>query len=127
MELVFIRHRQGEHTLDLPKSIHTLYPALTEEGIIQSKSLKEQFPLSESDVIITSPTRRTIQTARIWSEGITCMKIVSPLISPRMFPQKSEWQTLPCDKTLSKEIIKEEFADLYRRGTIKSMVVRRNK
>lgn len=111
MELVFIRHGQGEHTLDVPKSLHTSDPSLTEEGIIQAKSLKEQFPLSKSDVIITSPTRRTIQTARIWSENIKCKKIISPLISPRMFPQNSEWQTLPRDKILSKEIIKEEFAD----------------
>ncbi|SEH46834.1 Broad specificity phosphatase PhoE [Halobacillus karajensis] len=99
--------------MDLPKSLQISDPALTEEGIIQAKSLKEQFPLLKSDVIIASPTRRTIQTARIWSEGIKCKKIVSPFISPRMFPQKSEWQTLPCDKILSKEIIKEEFADFY--------------
>ncbi|MFZ0369633.1 MAG: histidine phosphatase family protein [Halobacillus sp.] len=113
MELVFTRHGQGEHTLDVPKSLQITDPALTEEGLIQAKSLKEQFPLSKSDVIIASPTRRTIQTAQIWSEDIKCKKIVSPFISPRMFPQKSEWQTLPCDKILSKQIIKEEFSDFY--------------
>ncbi|ARI77917.1 histidine phosphatase family protein [Halobacillus mangrovi] len=113
MELVFIRHGQGEHTLNLPESLHTSDPDLTEEGTIQAKSLKKQFPLSKADVIIISPTRRTLQTARIWSEDIKCSKIVSPLVSPRMFTQKSEWQTLPCDEILSKEIIKEDFSGLH--------------
>ncbi|MRG87595.1 histidine phosphatase family protein [Salinibacillus xinjiangensis] len=113
MEIVFIRHGQGEHTLDLPKSLHTPDPALTEEGIIQAKTLKNHFPLSQSDVIIVSPIRRTLQTARIWSEGIKCQKIVSPLVSPRMFPQNPEWQTLPCDEILTKELIKDDFNDFY--------------
>ncbi|MFB4166886.1 histidine phosphatase family protein [Virgibacillus sp. JSM 102003] len=113
MDLVFIRHGQGEHTLDLPESLHTLDPALTKEGVNQAKTLKKQFPLSQSDVIIISPIRRTLQTAQIWSEGIKCRKIVSPLISPRMFPQNPEWQTLPCDEILTKEIIKEDFTDFY--------------
>lgn len=113
MELVFIRHGQGEHTLELPKSLNTPDPALTEEGVIQAKHLKKHFPLSRTDVIIVSPTRRTLQTTQIWSEGIKCRKIVSPLLSPRMFPQNSEWQTLPCDEILTKEIIKDDFNDFY--------------
>lgn len=113
MELVFIRHGQGEHTLDLPKSLHNPDPVLTEEGIIQAKTLKNHFPLSESDVIIVSPIRRTLQTAQIWSEGIKCQKIISPLVSPRMFPQNPEWHTLPCDEILTKEIIKDDFNDFY--------------
>ncbi|SEQ94505.1 Broad specificity phosphatase PhoE [Virgibacillus subterraneus] len=113
MELVFIRHGQGEHTLDLPESLHTSDPALTDEGIIQAKTLKRQFPLSQSDVIIISPIRRTLQTAQIWSEGIKCQKIVSPLVSPRMFPQKTEGQTLPCDEILTKGVIKDHFTDFH--------------
>jgi broad specificity phosphatase PhoE len=111
MELVFVRHGQGEHTLDLPKSLHTSDPALTEEGVIQAKALRKQLPLSQSDMMIISPIRRTLQTAQIWSEGITCKKIVSPLVSPRMFPQKPEWNTLPCDEILPKELIKDDFTD----------------
>ena len=47
MELVFIRHGQGEHTLDLPKSLNTPDPSLTEEGIIQARTLKKHLPLSQ--------------------------------------------------------------------------------
>jgi broad specificity phosphatase PhoE len=111
MELVFIRHGQGEHTLDLPYSLHTSDPALTKEGIIQAKTLRKQFPLSQTDVIIISPSRRTLQTVQFWSEGIECRKIVSPLVSPRMFPKKSNGRTLLCDKLFSREKIIDEFSD----------------
>ncbi|SET35201.1 Broad specificity phosphatase PhoE [Salinibacillus kushneri] len=113
MEFVFIRHGQGEHVLNLPKSLHTSDPALTEEGIIQAKKLKKQFPLLQTDVIVSSPMRRTLQTVQIWSEGIKCQKIVSPLVSPRMFPQNPEWQTLPCDEILTKQKVKDDFTDIY--------------
>lgn len=109
MELIFIRHGQGEHTLNLPTSLQNPDPALTKDGTIKAKSLRNQFPLSEKDVLIISPIRRTLQTALIWSEGINCRKIVSPLVSPRMFPQNPEWNPLPCDGILTKEMIKDEF------------------
>lgn len=80
---------------------------------MQSKTLKNRLPLSQTDVIIVSPIRRTIQTAQIWSEGIKCQKIVSPLVSPRMVPQNPEWQTLPCDEILTKEIIEDDFNDFH--------------
>lgn len=109
MELVFIRHGQGEHTLNLPISLQNPDPALTKEGTIQAKSLRNQFPLSKKDVLIISPIRRTLQTASIWSEDINCRKIVRPLVSPRMFPQNPEWSPLPCDEILKREMIKDEF------------------
>ncbi|MEI5907502.1 histidine phosphatase family protein [Bacillus spongiae] len=111
MELVFIRHGQGEHTTDLPNSLNTRDPALTNQGKKQAVSLRSQFPLSSTDLILISPMRRTLQTVEIWSEGIHCRKIVSPFLSPRMFPQKQEWTTLPCDELLAKEKIKNEFKD----------------
>ncbi|XXM72496.1 phosphoglycerate mutase family protein [Lysinibacillus sphaericus] len=113
MEFIFIRHGQGEHTLDLPDSLHTSDPSLTVEGINQAKALKSKFPLTRSDVLIISPIRRTLQTAQIWSEGISCKKLVSPLVSPRMFPQNPEWETLPCDQILTKDTIKEAFPDFH--------------
>ncbi|TFB13464.1 histidine phosphatase family protein [Filobacillus milosensis] len=111
MELVFIRHGQGEHTVDLPQSLHISDPALTNEGKLQAMSLRNQFPLSQNDVVIISPLRRTLQTAHIWSEGINCRKIVSPFVSPRMFPQTPQSTTLPCDELLTKEKIKNVFND----------------
>lgn len=109
LEFIFIRHGQGEHTVNLPASLQNPDPVLTKEGINQAKKLRKEFPLSEKDVLVISPIR-TLQTAMIWSEGINCNKIVTPLVAPRMFPQNPDWDSLPCDAILKKEIIKDEFS-----------------
>ncbi|MFS0688997.1 histidine phosphatase family protein [Sporosarcina sp. 179-K 8C2 HS] len=109
MDLIFIRHGQGEHTLDLPRSLQHRDPSLTSLGIEQARKLKAQFQLIEEDVIFISPIRRTLETATIFSEDVNCRKIVSPLVSPRMFPILPYKKTLPCDKILSLERIKNEF------------------
>ncbi|MDZ5712661.1 histidine phosphatase family protein [Jeotgalibacillus haloalkalitolerans] len=109
MEIVFVRHAQGEHTLQLPESLQLQNPALTDEGILQAARLPTEIPLTERDIIVTSPVRRTMQTASVWSQSIDCRKIVSPLVSPRMFPQKPDGQTLPCDRILNKDVINKEF------------------
>ncbi|WP_404468941.1 histidine phosphatase family protein [Sutcliffiella horikoshii] len=109
MELVFIRHGEGEHTLDIPRSLQICDPALTAEGVSQSKLLREQFPLTEEDILVISPLRRALQTADYWSSNVNCKKIVSPLVSPRIFPQVPSGKTLPCDEILSKRKIEEEF------------------
>lgn len=114
MKLIFIRHGQGEHTLSLPNSLQHPDPSLTEDGIEQAKLLRNQFPLSEDDVLMISPIRRTLQTALLWSEGVKCQRIVTPLVSPRIFPQKQEWtSTLPCDVILTKDKIQNEFTDFH--------------
>ncbi|WP_099159591.1 histidine phosphatase family protein [Virgibacillus ndiopensis] len=111
MDLIFIRHGQGQHTLEPPNSLHIKDPSLTNEGIDQAKLLRKNIPLSDTDLVVISPIRRTLQTAFIWSEGIRCKKIVSPMVSPRMFPQKKEWKTLPCDVIMDRKEIKNEFPD----------------
>lgn len=114
MQLIFIRHGQGEHTLCLPNSLNHPDPSLTQNGIEQAKMLRNQFPLSEDDVLMISPIRRTLQTALIWSEGVGCQRIVTPLISPRIFPQKKERSsTLPCDVILTKDKIQNEFTNFH--------------
>ena len=41
-----------------------------------------------------------------------CQRIVTPLVAPRIFPQKPKWSsTLPCDVIISKEKIQNEFID----------------
>ncbi len=109
MELIFIRHGQGEHTLNLPDSLQIQDPNLTKEGVYQAQSLQSQITLNERDIVIISPVRRTLETANILTKDISCRKIVSPLVSPRMFPQNPEWKTLPCDMILNKELIKDQF------------------
>lgn len=109
MKLVLIRHGQGEHTLDIPSSLQIEDPSLTTKGVEQAKILINQIPLTNKDIIIISPIRRTLETAFIWSENIDCRKIVSPLVSPRMFPIRPDRGTLPCDKIIDLEIIKNDY------------------
>ncbi|MFD1135851.1 histidine phosphatase family protein [Paenibacillus urinalis] len=98
MELVFIRHAQGEHTLNWPNQLHMQHPALTESGNQQAEQLRHLYPLVSGDVVVTSPARRTIETVNIWSKDISVQKYVTPLLGPRMFPQNPEWVPLGCDK-----------------------------
>lgn len=109
LNLTFIRHGQGIHTLNPPDSLRIKNPSLTQKGIGQAKLLRRQFPLSKNDFIIISPTRRTLQTALIWSNDTQCRKIIDPRVSPRMFPQKTEGLTLPCDEIMEIEDIRNEF------------------
>ncbi len=109
VELIFIRHGQGEHTLHLPESLHIHDPSLTKEGVDQVESLRPQFKITDKDLVVISPVRRTLETANILTKDINCRKIVSPLVSPRMFPQIPEAKTLPCDTLLNKELIKGDF------------------
>jgi broad specificity phosphatase PhoE len=74
VELIFIRHGQGEHTLDLPVSLQVADLRLTKDGISQEESLQTQFILTEKDILVISPIRRTLETAIIWSKDINCKK-----------------------------------------------------
>lgn len=112
MELMFVRHGEGEHTSDIPNSLYHSDPALTEEGIKQAESLKNQLPLSDNDILIISPVRRTLSTAFHWSKDVKCRMIAHPLVSPRIFPQVSQGNTLPCDELLDREVINEEFPEV---------------
>lgn len=112
MELIFIRHGQGEHTLDIPNSLHLKSPSLTTKGINQAKFLREKFTLTNEDIIFISPIRRTLETALIWTKDINCRKIVSPFVSPRIFPTRTNGKTLPCDEILDLEIIKRDYPEL---------------
>ena len=74
MKIVFVRHGEGEHTRDLPSSLKVLHPPLTDEGRNQAKLLQCNVPLQEADILIASPTLRTLQTATIWSAKVACQK-----------------------------------------------------
>ncbi|PFB56383.1 histidine phosphatase family protein [Bacillus cereus] len=109
MKLVFVRHGEGKHTKDLPASLQVLHPPLTDEGRNQAKLLQCNVPLQETDILIASPTLRTLQTAIIWSEKVACQKIVHPYVSPRIFPYREGAKTLPCDYIVDQEIITNSF------------------
>ncbi|WP_237417452.1 histidine phosphatase family protein [Halobacillus litoralis] len=115
MELVFVRHGEGEHT-EKPDRLHNLHPELTIRGENQARKLQETWPLVSEDFLIVSPTVRTLQTAAHWSEGIPCRVMVNPAVGPRMFPQKKEWEILPCDQILTKDRVAGEFPDFHLGG-----------
>lgn len=110
MKLVFVRHGQGEHTMDLPSSLQALHPPLTVEGRNQATLLQSDVPLQEKDILIASPTLRTLQTATIWSAKVACQKLVHPSISPRIFPYREGAKTLPCDRIVDQEMMKRLFS-----------------
>ncbi|HDR6313920.1 TPA: histidine phosphatase family protein [Bacillus thuringiensis] len=109
MKLVFVRHGEGEHTKDLPSSLQVLHPPLTDEGKNQAKLLQFNVPLQETDILIVSPTCRTLQTAAIWSAKVDCQTIVHPYVSPRIFPYREGAKTLPCDDIVDQRIITNLF------------------
>ncbi|MCP1125259.1 histidine phosphatase family protein [Bacillus sp. 3103sda1] len=111
MKLIFVRHGEGDHTKDLPNSLRINHPILTDRGEEQAVSLRGKFPLRESDILITSPTVRTLQTAALWSGQVACMKIAHPYISPRIFPYREGARTLPCDQMLSQNNIQQLFPE----------------
>ncbi|WP_459499358.1 histidine phosphatase family protein [Bacillus sp. C1] len=109
MKLIFIRHGEGIHTKNIPTSLQLENPALTKEGESQAFLLQSSLPLQGSDVLIASPTLRTLQTAAIWSSQVVCRKITHPYIAPRIFPYREGSRTLLCDQLLSQQMIQELF------------------
>ncbi|WP_342572323.1 phosphoglycerate mutase family protein [Paenibacillus sp. FSL R5-0749] len=107
MDITFIRHGHGEHLLDYPNQLNYLHPGLTELGKRQVIALRKQVNLSPEDTILVSPTKRTIETARLLEPKGNLM--FSPLVGPRMFPQNPEFVPLVCDQTYSKEELSHQY------------------
>jgi broad specificity phosphatase PhoE len=111
LELIFIRHGQGEHNLDVPDRLSIPHPKLTERGRTQVGELLRRVSFSQEDIMIVSPTRRTIETSMILAQHTPDMKrYINPAIGPRMFPQNPEWMTFICDSTMSMESIETNHA-----------------
>ncbi|MDC2863319.1 histidine phosphatase family protein [Bacillus sp. BP-3] len=109
MNIIFVRHGEGEHTNDLLDSLRIEHPSLTDKGREQALALREKLPLHENDILIASPAVRTLQTAALWSEQVACRRVVHPYISPRIFPYRKGARTLPCDKMLSQKNVQHLF------------------
>src|SRR5690606_22633227 len=109
MELIFIRHGQGTHTSNLPNSLGMRNPSLTSKGMDQAKKLRSALPLTAEDVVVVSPTLRTLQTASVWSRNVDCIKVVHPLAAPRIFPAHADAVTSRCDELLDTQTMQEEF------------------
>ncbi|WP_054028661.1 phosphoglycerate mutase family protein [Bacillus sp. FJAT-28004] len=99
MEFIFIRHGHGEHLNDYPNRLNTLHPSLTEYGKFQVMQIRDEIKINPDDLVLVSPTKRTIETATIMKNGMDF--IISPFVGPRMFPQNPELPFLACDHILS--------------------------
>ncbi|WP_339300109.1 phosphoglycerate mutase family protein [Paenibacillus sp. FSL R5-0623] len=92
MDITFIRHGHGEHLVDYPNQLNCLHPGLTELGKSQVIALRKQVFFAPEDVILVSPTKRTIETAQLLIPNKNLV-FLSPLVGPRMFPQSPEFCT----------------------------------
>jgi broad specificity phosphatase PhoE len=110
MDIVFIRHGHGEHLYDYPNRLNTLHPGLTDYGRYQVKKLAEEFPVYPDDLVVVSPTRRTIETAQLLYRDLPI--VISPLVGPRMFPQHPDLPFLDCDRIYSQEELAALFPDI---------------
>ncbi|GIP03784.1 histidine phosphatase family protein [Paenibacillus lautus] len=110
MEFTFIRHGHGEHLNDYPNRLNTPHPRLTEYGKFQVTQLRNEIKMDPDDLVLVSPTKRTIETAMIIKNGMDF--IISPLVGPRMFPQNPELPFLACDHILSKTEITHLYGDI---------------
>ncbi|WP_145946822.1 histidine phosphatase family protein [Paenibacillus sp. Y412MC10] len=109
MEVVFVRHGHGEHLLDYPNQLNMLHPGLTLYGESLVNELRGRLLLNGNEQVVVSPTKRTIETARILlSDGPF---VISPLAGPRMFPQDPSYSPFVCDQIYSKEEIRETVPD----------------
>ncbi|NUU79841.1 histidine phosphatase family protein [Paenibacillus xylanilyticus] len=110
MDITFIRHGHAEHLLDYPNQLNWLHPGLTELGKSQVTALRKQVMLEPKDVILVSPTKRTIETALLLTARENLM--ICPLVGPRMFPQNPEFVPLVCDQIYSKDELHAQFAGI---------------
>jgi len=107
VEIIFIRHGHGEHLNDYPHCLNTVHPGLTACGEQQVIELSKKLEINDEDLVIVSPTKRTIETAKIL-KGNTKF-IISPLVGPRMFPQCKELPVFTCDQIY----LKSELSSTY--------------
>jgi len=84
-----------------------MHPGLTDYGRYQIDQLKELVSIQAGDIVLVSPTRRTIETAEQLFPGRSYY--VSPYVGPRMFPQNPELEALLCDVVYSRdEVLKQK-------------------
>lgn len=111
MELFFVKHGEAEHLASRPARFELRDPGLTQGGLQHAEELRKQYPLTQEDALVAGPTLRTLQTARIWSQGVDCARFIHPLAGPRQHPFRYDFHTLPCDLSLEQGRLSEEFGD----------------
>ncbi|HDR8434967.1 MULTISPECIES: phosphoglycerate mutase family protein [Bacillus cereus group] len=121
MKLIFLRHGEAEHNINEPDSFQIQHPRLTLKGITQVQNFKKNFNnLVKEDIIVASPTYRTLETAELFTKEYACRKYICYAIGPRIYPYRESAKTLPCDvvmkeKELSRFSIANSFGLLYKK------------
>jgi len=115
MKLLFIRHGQGEHNLPVPDRLELIHPRLTARGQAQVERLRERIQVTSEDLLLISPTVRTIETALILTADLKdAALLTTPLVGPRMYPPPDSpavptRQPFGCDRILSREELGEAY------------------
>lgn len=115
--LHLVRHAEGTHNPGHNTSI--LDPPLTEKGIEQCLKLCQDFPFKDSvGLVVTSPLRRTLQTARLgfqqtidekyYAQGSGVQNGACLLLEPDVQAHSAR----PCDTGSEISILRSEFYDL---------------
>lgn len=110
MEIIFIRHGHGEHLVNYPNQLNMQHPGLTGRGQSQVRELRKRMPVHPEDLVLVSPTKRTIETAQILCEDIKLY--ATPLVGPRMFPQHPDLPAFGCDEIYSKEVVIQRYPQI---------------
>jgi broad specificity phosphatase PhoE len=100
MDVVFVRHGEGEHLLDPPGSLEMMHPRLTETGRAQVAELGRVVSVTDDDLLVVSPTARTLETAVILCGQSQPARYTSRSVGPRIFPHKPGCVPLLCDRVL---------------------------
>lgn len=117
--LHLVRHAEGIHNPGHDTTI--LDPPLTEKGIAQCLKLCEDFPFKESvGLVMTSPLRRTLQTARLGFQQTIDEKFyaqgsgagVQNGATLLLEPDVQAHSARPCDTGSDIAILRSEFYDL---------------
>jgi broad specificity phosphatase PhoE len=109
MEVVFVRHGEGEHLLDPPRSLEMMHPRLTETGRAQVAGLREALKVTDGDLLVVSPTARTLETALILCGPNQPARYTSRSVGPRIFPHKPGCVPLLCDRILEEQEIASRY------------------
>ncbi|WP_198158073.1 histidine phosphatase family protein [Paenibacillus sp. P22] len=114
MEVLFIRHGQGVHNTDIPERLNVEHPPLTAKGMEQVAAIRDFVSIGPKDIVIASPTVRTLQTARLLAGGRPDIRLlVSPRVGPRMFPmpENPSASEVRCDRIYPRPSIQAEFPE----------------
>lgn len=104
-----IRHAQGYHNLAKENEEKFHDPDLTDRGRKQCERLRDRFPYHDQiDCIVSSPIRRTIQTALIGLEPAIKSKGLKLLLAPRA----QETSDKPSDTGSDLKDLHDEYTDV---------------